>query len=285
MFEERTEQAGLSVTPLSQRLGAQIKGFDFSKPAHRPAIELLRDLADAYLVLLFRGHDVDEEQHVRFSLEFGDLIPPVEPKFTSKTEPMILHLGNVSQDRRKLPNDDPAVAFTYAPERWHSDGSYKLNTNYLTILHALEIPPEGGETWFGSMLAAWEDLPEGRKRLLEGRSMEHPYPYRDAKIKNWEGNAIEVVKHPMVRTSPLNEKFLFLSSFGGKVDGMSDDEGSALVAELFDYGTREEFIYRHKYQVGDTLMWTNRGAIHCGQTWDRTRHRRLLQRTEVAGVG
>jgi alpha-ketoglutarate-dependent 2,4-dichlorophenoxyacetate dioxygenase len=270
--------------PLTPLVGVQVMGFEFSATPDPEQMREIQALADRHLILLFRAQQVSETAHVAFSLALGEVIPPVEKAFTSPSNPLILHLGNVDAKGHKLATDDPQTMFTYAPEKWHSDGSYKPIPNYLTMLHALEIPPEGGETWFASMVAAYEALPAATKALIADKTMEHPYPNSGKQVKGWQGTRIEVTRHPLVRLLPDGQKALFVSPFGGQILGMERQASDALVNELLGFATSGQFTYKHQWQLGDTLVWNNRGLVHQAQTWDRVRHRRLLQRTEVSDI-
>jgi alpha-ketoglutarate-dependent taurine dioxygenase len=283
LVENSTRLSRFHTRPLSSKLGVEVSGFTFSSEPDAFEMRDIKSLADHHLVLLFRDQPLAEVAHVAFAQSLGPVIAPVEPAFTSPTNPMILHLGNVDGYGNKLADDDPSTLFTYAPERWHSDGSYKPIPNYLTILHALEIPPEGGETWFASMVAAYEALPDATKALIADKEMEHPYPNSGKRVKGWEGRKLDVVVHPLVRRIPGGQLALFVSPFGGQIVGMTSDESDALVRELLDFAVSGAFTYRHQWRLGDTLVWNNRGLVHTARPWDRTRHRRLLQRAEIGG--
>jgi taurine dioxygenase len=282
LVNSESESGGLKTRPLLPNIGVEVIGHDFSQPIDAERAQGILALADQRLVLLFRGQKLTEAQHVSFTEALGPMIPPVESSFTSTTEPMLLRLGNVDMDGNRLPVDAPGTQFTYGPERWHSDGSYKPIPNYLSILHGLEIPPEGGETWFASMAAAYRALSSDMKARIAKLRMGHPYPNSGKKIQGWQGRELEVVVHPLVREIPGGQKALFVSPFGGRIVGMEPVESDALVSELLTFATSGQFTYKHTWQLGDTLMWNNRGLVHTARPWDRVAHRRLLQRTEIS---
>jgi alpha-ketoglutarate-dependent 2,4-dichlorophenoxyacetate dioxygenase len=279
-----TSATRFGTRPLTPNVGVEVSGFRFSANPDAEEMREIQLLADRHFVLLFRDQKVSEAAHVAFSAALGPVIPPVEPTFTSPSNPMILHLGNLDAKGNKLAPDDPATLFTYAPEKWHSDGSYKPIPNYLTMLHALEIPPEGGETWFASMVAAYEALPAETKAIIAGKIMEHPYPNSGKQVKGWQGTRIEVTQHPLVRHLPQGQKALFVSPFGGRILGMEQEASDALVKQLLEFATAGAFTYKHQWRLGDTLVWNNRGLVHTARPWDRVKHRRLMQRTEVSDV-
>lgn len=197
---------------------------------------------------------------------------------------MLLHLGNVDMKGHKLPADDPFTSYVDAAEPWHSDGSFKPIPTYLTILHALEIPPERGDTGYASMVAAYEALPQEKKGLLAGKQKSHPYPNSQLKVKDWDGVKIEASVHPVVRELPDGRKALFLANpfSDGQILSMDSAKSAALAKELLEFATSGPFTYVHKWQLGDTLIWINRGVVHSARGWDRVNHRRLLQRSEVS---
>jgi taurine dioxygenase/putative 2-oxoglutarate oxygenase len=274
MFETRA---------LTQYFGVEVLDFDFSKDLGANAVDEIRRLADTHFVVLFRGQPLSEEHQVDFTAALGEPIFPTESAFSSQKNPMILRLGNVDQDGKHLDADAPMTRYFVSAEKWHSDGSYKQKPNYLTMLHSLEIPPEGGETWFASMVAAFAALPAETRDFLRGKQMRHPYIHGNSKVKEWTGKALEPATHPMVRTLADGQEALYMSSYeGGVILGIPQDESDRIVAELFDFATQPQFMYKHRWRLSDTLIWNNRGLIHQAQYYDR-KYRRLLQRTETVG--
>lgn len=138
----------LQVRPLHKHFGVEVTGFDFAATMNEEIAQHVLDLADQHFVVLFKGGHLTEQQHVAFTEALGPIIPPVEQAFASTNHPMLLRLGNVAMDGSKLPDDSAAANYGDAGEPWHTDGSFKPEPNYLTILHALEIPPERGDTWY-----------------------------------------------------------------------------------------------------------------------------------------
>lgn len=283
MSNSTNDRSGLQTKPLHEDFGVQIVDFDFSRPVDPDTARALLDLADEKLVLLFRGQCLSEKTQIEFTEALGTIIPPVEEAFASTTEPRLLRLGNVAMDGSKLPDQSAAAKYGEGGEPWHSDGSFKREPNYVTMLHALEIPPERGDTWYVSMVAAYEALPQEMKDRLAGMEMTHPYASENLKADGWEGTKVGATVHPIVRDIPGGKKALFLAhaASNGKIVGMSSDESDALVQELYDHATQDRFIYKHKWQLHDVLIWNNRGIVHSARGWDRSKYRRLMQRSET----
>ncbi|MCW1432268.1 TauD/TfdA dioxygenase family protein [Novosphingobium sp. JCM 18896] len=286
MSTNAAQENTLRVRPLHDLFGVEVSGVDFSKPIPDATAREILDLADRYFVLLFKGGHLSEPQHVAFTQALGPIIPPVERAFASTSNDMLLRLGNVAMDGSKLPDDSAAANYGDAGEPWHSDGSFKTEPNYLTILHALEIPPERGDTWYASTVAAYEALPDATKARIAGLEMSHPYPSQHKKTADWKAQQFEEVHHPLARPIPGGKTALFLAhpKSNGKISGISSEESDALLAELYEFMTDERFIYKHKWELGDTLLWNNRGVVHSARGWDKARHRRLLQRSETAAA-
>ena len=265
--------------PLTDSFGIEILDFDPSIPHTPQTYQAIREMADKHLVLLFRNKKISEEQHVEFSKGLGNIDMPVEGSWSSRRNPAILRLGNVDWEGNHLAQESPQVAYAREAEKWHSDGSFRPVPNYLTVLHSLEIPPEGGDTHFASMVAAFEALDPSLQNKLRALQMEHPYPHRGVVIQDWKGQAIKSSTHPVVRRLQDGREALFIS-IRGRIPGMDPAENAKLIDDLFVHATQPQFVYAHHWKAGDTLIWNNRGLIHQAQLYDG-KYRRLLQRTEV----
>nr|WP_252730540.1 TauD/TfdA family dioxygenase [Pseudomonas fluorescens] len=177
---------------------------------------------------------------------------------------------------------------------WHSDLSYKELPSLGSMLHAEELPSEGGDTLFADMHKAWEHLPGHLRNAVEGRSAAHSYTARYSETK-FEGNwrptltpeqlaQVAEVVHPVVRTHPENgRKVLFVSEgFTTRIVGLPDDESRDLLAQLYAYSVLPENIYRHQWQPHDLVFWDNRSLIHLAAGCP-SHLRRKLFRTTIQG--
>ena len=175
---------------------------------------------------------------------------------------------------------------------WHTDYSYKAEPVMSTMLYAVEVPPEGSDTLLADVCAAWNALPPERQHQLDGLVLHHSYQHfmenRDwGRITLTEQQKADNpdVLHPLVRTHPADgRKALWVSTGTVKqVVGMPIDEGLALIDELVAFVTQEQFVFRHKWRVGDVLMWDNRCTLHTGTLYYDTRHFRQMHRLWVKG--
>ena len=201
--------------------------------------------------------------------------------------PEILIVSNVKENGQPIGLGD-------AGAYWHSDISYKPKPSLGSLLHAQELPAEGGDTLFADQHLAWEALDPALQRRLLPLSAEHSYlaKYEELRARSpWRPKLspeqiaqVAPAVQPVVRTHPeTGRKALFVSEhFTTGIVGLPKEEGDALLAELFAHSTRPEFVLRHRWQPHDLVFWDNRSVMHLAAgTPDHLR--RKLYRTTVIG--
>jgi len=160
-----------------------------------------------------------------------------------------------------------------------------------SLLSGREVPPEGGETEYADLRAAWDALPADRKRGLDELVAEHSFVYSRGLIgydqfTDAERAEVPPVPQAVVRTHPATgRKSLYVGSHASHVIGRPVEESRALLRELLDFATQPQFVYRHAWRQHDLVMWDNRCVLHRGRPWDERRYRRVMHRTTVAGAG
>jgi len=281
----------LDLVPLHPLFAAEVRGVDLAA-LDEATFQAIRRAFDEHVVLVFRGQKLDDDAQVAFSERFGPLELSVRrhrPRATAR--PDISDIANVDPDGNVLPLAHEQNAYNVANQLWHSDSSFKRVPAYASLLHARVVPPEGGETEFCDMRAAWEALPEALRQRVEGRVAWHSLAHSRAKtgygeFTEAERDEVPPVPQAMVRTHPATgRRALYVGSHAFRVDGLADDEARRLVAELVDFATAPERIFVHRWQAGDLVMWDNRMVVHRGRPWDMARHPRVMRRTTVAGDG
>ncbi|MCC6587652.1 MAG: TauD/TfdA family dioxygenase [Bryobacterales bacterium] len=273
-------------------LGAEITGLDLAQPVDSKTFQQIEDLLHDRGVIVFRGQDLTEEQHITFSRRFGDLEIHVATQCLRPGYPEILVVSNVIEDGKPIGLAD-------AGQYWHSDLSYVRNPSRGSLLLAREVPVQDGrvlgETLFASAAYAYDTLPEGLKARLSTLTAVHGYGYRyelqnsaglRGKLSDQQLSTVPDVHHPVIRRHPITgRKVLFVNEgFTHAMAGMDQAEGQALLQQLFDHITRPEALYRHNWQVGDLLMWDNCLVQHRAIRNYEWPMRRLMHRTTVAGV-
>lgn len=283
----RFDTARFDIVPFDAPLGAAISGLDLSTPLSQDDFALIHRAHLEHHVLVFRDQHITPAQQVAFSRRFGALQIHVLRQFQLPTQPEVLLISNIKQNGQPLGLGD-------AGHFWHSDLSYKPVPSLGSMLHAQELPAEGGDTLFANQHLAWDALPGYLRRAIDGRSAEHSYLAKYAELQKrspWRPDLtraqldeVKPVTHPIVRTHPESgRRALFVSEhFTTRVIGLPDSDSRALLDELFAFSTRPDFIYRHQWQARDMVFWDNRSVLHqaAGCPEDQ---RRLLYRTTIEG--
>lgn len=275
------------IRPFSDAVGAEITGLDLAKPVNAEDFTLIHRAHLDHHVLVFRDQRISPDQQIAFSRRFGALQIHVLKQFLLAGHPEILIVSNIIEDGRNIGLGD-------AGKFWHSDLSYKELPSLGSMLHAQELPSEGGDTLFADMHKAWDAVPTALRKVVEGRSAAHSYTARYAETK-FEGNwrptltaeqlaQVQEVIHPVARTHPENgRKALFVSEgFTTRIVGLPDDESRDVLQQLYALSVQEQNIYRHQWQPHDLVFWDNRSLIHLA-TGCPAHLRRKLYRTTIQG--
>lgn len=275
------------VRPFNAPVGAEIIGLDISKPISAEDFKRIHQAHLDHHVLVFRGQRITPQEHIDFSRRFGPLEIHVLHQFHLKNHPEILIVSNIKENGEPIGLGDAGVY-------WHSDISYKPQPSLGSLLHAQELPSEGGDTLFADQHLAWEALdPELQQRILPLKA-EHSYlaKYEELRAKNpWRPklsqaqiDQVAPAVQPVVRTHPeTGRKALFVSEhFTTRIVGLPQEESDALLAELFAHSVKPEFVYRHQWAPHDLVFWDNRSLMHLAAgTPDHLRRR--LNRTTIVG--
>jgi alpha-ketoglutarate-dependent 2,4-dichlorophenoxyacetate dioxygenase len=282
----------IEVTPLHPTLGATVCGVDLASPVTREVFAQIEAAFNRCGILVFPGQPVTDEQQLAFSRLFGPL--EVNPNYAGakmRLRPDIADISNLDAEGRVLARDDRRNLFNLGNQLWHTDSSFKRIPAKCSLLSARELPSPGpmggGETEFADLRAAWNALPEKRKRELDGLVVEHSIfrsrsqigfaDFNDAIFKELPPVAQALVRHHRYsgRTS------LYLASHASHIIGSPVEEGRALIEELIAFSTQPQFVYRHRWTVSDLVIWDNRCTMHRGRPYDDTQ-RRVLHRTTVS---
>ncbi|RVT93540.1 TauD/TfdA dioxygenase family protein [Sphingomonas crocodyli] len=283
-------ETSIQITPLSTGFGADIEGFDFERLDQHDVAQVRQAWLD-HGVVRFRGYDFTDEQHVRFTAMLGDFVK--HPRQLKGEEGAhgkyeeILVISNAEVDGK--------VAGTMGNDEadWHTDTWFYEQPPAAALLHAIQLPPEGGDTFFADMYGIYDQLPASIRRILEGRLIQfttvfdgsgrvragHTAPDTDD-VRLWAH-----VRHPMVRThgdSGRNCLYLGLPSASTWIVGLPLDESASLLDELFGYVRQPQYQFKQVWQDGDMVMWDNRCTMHRRDGWD-ARHTRIMHRTTTLG--
>ncbi len=282
----------IAVTRLADTFAAEVRGIDLRR--HLPDEVFAEVLAafHEFAVLVFPGQDIDDEQQIAFSRRFGPLETSIRhDKPGGSGRPEISNISNIDETGALYAPDDPRYVYHVGNRWWHSDSSFKRVPAKISLLSGRIVPPEGGETEFADMRAAWDALSEAEQRRLDGLVAEHSIVYSRMRITGdifteEEKAALPPVHQALVRTHPATgRKALFIGSHASRILGWPLEDGRRLLQELLDFATEPRFVYRHRWRPKDLVMWDNRCILHRGRPWDATKHARVMIRTTVAGDG
>lgn len=276
----------VSVTKIGETFVGEVQNIDLARPLEPAVVENIRQAWWDHSVLVFRGQDLTQEQHVAFSRHFGELQGHTVKDWLLPTHPEILVLSNRGRGGVKPLDNGGAY--------WHSDITYEAVPPLGSILYGLTVPPEGGDTLYADMYAAYEALDDATKAEIDGRVAIHNYRHRymlmaeggrrpaptAEQLAEWQD-----VEHPIVLTHPESgRKALFVNEgFTMAVKDMDQAASDALLARLYDHSVEPRFVYAHKWQPGDVVMWDNRCTMHCATTYDVETYERTMHRTTICG--
>jgi taurine dioxygenase len=276
----------LEILPLKGRFAAEVGNVDLSKPIDDNTFQAIRAALLDHSVLVFHGQRLSNERHIAFSRRFGALEVHAARHYVLPEHPEILVLANRGEKGTAPIKDGGAY--------WHSDMTYTAKPPMGSLLYALEVPPEGGDTLYADMAAAYAALPEATKRCIATLKAVHRYAdrYRKQQAKTNRPSLEATLAtmpdavHPVVRTHPeAGRKALFVSEgFTVAIVGLPEAEGRVLLDELNAHATRPEFVYAHKWRAGDLVIWDNRSTMHRATDYDDARFARTMHRTTVAGT-
>jgi taurine dioxygenase len=277
----------VTIRPLDGPLGAEVLDLDLTRPLSDATFDAIVEAHLDHHVLVFRDQRISPAEQIAFSRRFGPLQIHVLRQFQLPGYPEILVVSNIKENGQPIGLGD-------AGHFWHSDLSYKQTPSLGSMLHAQELPAEGGDTLFANMHRANDTLPVELKRAVEGRRAEHSYlakyeelrkrsPWRPA-LTEQQLAEVRPVTHPIVRTHPGNgRRALFVGEhFTTRIVGLPEDESRELLAQLFAHSVKPENVYRHRWKQHDMVFWDNRSVIHLAAgTPDHLRRR--LNRTTIEG--
>ena len=276
-----------AISNLDAPLGAEVHGIDLAKPLPQGDIDVIAEAWSTRFVVVIQGQPLSDPQLLAFSRCFGELDPPGPNPYGepfNKAYPEINVISNVVENGKPIGGlgDGEAV--------WHADMTYVDVPPKTAVLHALEVPPDGGNTYFADMFAAYETLPDPLKKAAEGQVAVHDASRNSAGMLRKGYKEVTDLRetigarHPLVRTDPdTGRKALFLGRRPNSyVVGMSVPASEALLDALWAHATQKRFTMCHVWRVGDVLMWNNLSVLHRRDAFDPTT-RRVMHRTQIKG--
>jgi taurine dioxygenase len=278
----------LEIRPLDAPLGARVLGVDLAAGIDGSTAEAIARAWREHLVLVFPDQRIDDEALIAFTRHFGELDPPGPNPYGGPflpEHPEINVISNVTEGGRPIGNLGAGEAI------WHTDMTYAEVPPMGAVLAALEIPPEGGNTYFASMYAACEALPSDLRARIAGRTCVHDATYNSAGMMRkgyrevTDPRQAPGARHPLVIRHPATGRpALFLGRRrNAYVLGLPLAESEALLDALWAHAGEDRFAMAHVWSEGDVLMWDNLATMHRRDAFEPTA-RRILHRTQIKGT-
>ena len=272
------------ISPHANGFGAEITGISLADGVSDAEFTVIHQAFLDHKVLVFRDQPLEDAPHQAFASRFGELDGHINKSTRQKNMPNVQVFSNVTADGKTTgvhPEKGTLV--------WHTDKSYTATPSLTTVLRSPAIASKGGDTLFADTARAYESLDEATKSQVA--SLRAIHDWGRSRLKSGERPATDEemtaappVDHPIIRTHPeTGAKAIYVGNHSSHVVGMDVAEGAALLAELEAHATQPHFIYRHKWQVNDVIMWDNRCTMHCVEPYDAAKEKRAVHRVVVKG--
>jgi alpha-ketoglutarate-dependent 2,4-dichlorophenoxyacetate dioxygenase len=282
--------SALRITPMHPVIGARAEGVDLRRPLRAAEVAAITAAMDRYAVLVFPGQHFQDDEQLDFGRQFGEVeeVPTLVDQARRRlADNRVNDISNLGADGKILAADDRRRMFNLGNLLWHSDSSFKPTPAHYSMLHARVIPPVGGETEFADMRAAWDALPEAMQAKIHDLVTEHSLIFSRALLGFDEFTPEErarctPVPQRLVRRHPASGRLsLYLSAHIGRIRGWPTPEAMALIRELTEHATQRQFIYSHRWSVGDLVVWDNRCTMHRGRPYEDKLYPRDMRRVTL----
>ncbi len=280
----------LTLKPLHPLFAAEASGVDLHRPLDAADVAAIDAAMDRHAVLVFRGQPLEQAAQIALARQFGPLDAGLRKATGAPTRfqhEELIDIGNVALDGAVASKDDVKLIGVLANQLWHSDSTFQDIPVKYSMLSAVVVPAEGGDTEWCDLRAAYDELPADLRRLAEGRTARHTAFHSrillgDDKYTEEQLRRFPPVDRPLVHVHPgSGRKVVFPSVHCERVNGLPVPEGRLLVAELLEHATQPKFVYRHAWRPGDYVMWDNRCTLHRGRRYDLSARRDLRRTTTL----
>jgi alpha-ketoglutarate-dependent 2,4-dichlorophenoxyacetate dioxygenase len=283
----------ITVSPITTDFVAEIYDVDLSQAVTAADFEEIQNAFWKYAVLIFPRQKLTQQQQLAFAERFGPIERErtLDPKATpSRFDGAFSDISNLTAQGQIWSADSRQRMYKAGNKLWHTDSSFKYRPALTSLLYATTTVPIGGHTEFADQRAAYDALSAADKEMLEGLVAEHWIATSRQRtgfsdFNEDERRRLPPVPQMLVRTIPQNRRqSLFLASHAGRIYGMPDAEGRALIDRLIAHVIQRQFVYTHRWRANELVMWDNRCTMHRGTDYDDLRHVRDMRRVTVSDV-
>ena len=267
-----------------------VSGVDLSGCIGRKTLGEIETALDRHAVLVFPGQALKDDQQISLARQLGPpekSIGAIRKDRKARLRSELADVSNLNSDNGIRAQDDSWRMMLLANELWHTDSSFKRVPGKFSLLSAREVPPAGGETEFADLRAAYDALDETTKQVVEDLVAEHSIFHSRSLVgyddfTDEERAALPPVPQTVVRILPgSRRKTLYLASHASHIVGWPVERGHRFLRDLIDFATQPRFVYEHRWNAGDLLIWDNRCTLHRARPYDDLNHRRDMRRVTV----
>jgi alpha-ketoglutarate-dependent taurine dioxygenase len=240
-------------------------------------------------LLLFRNQRLTPRRQAELCHRFGQPKIETRKQFNFQEHPEVSTLGNILDAEGK-----PLTFFARGGFGWHTDGTAACHVDAATLLYAVEVPREGGDTLFLSSADAYDNSPDDLKQALQQVSLLASFhAHNDPLLKSdpdsfvpltpAEREALPPVWHKVVQIHPVTGRMLYYLNLDPlEFRGVDDETGRQLIDRVVEFASQPQYVYRHRWQPGELLIWDNHAMLHSGTpTLAYESDRRLMHRSFV----
>jgi len=280
--------ASMNITPLTPVFGARIEGVKLGQLSDAEFATIQKTWFERRGLLAFPGQHVSDDDLLVFSRRLGELDSPPNQENGRQSPagyPDIYVISNVLDTSGR-----PIGALGDGEAIWHTDMSYEKTPPLASMLTALEIPTHGGDTWFTDMIGAFEDLPPSLREEMLGRQVKHDGTYNSG---GYLRAGVKADDNPVTAAGTLHPAAIRIPESGmtalylgrrrmAYIPGLSREDSEAMLDRVWAYPAAEHRIYRHRWSVGDLVLWDNRSTMHRRDPFPGDQ-RRIMHRTQIKG--
>lgn len=283
----------ITLSAITQDFAAEVFDVDLTRPLPDADFTAIADAFWKYSVLIFPEQDITQAQQLAFAERFGPVEKErtLDPKATpGRFDGAFSDISNLTADGRIWAADSRQRMYKAGNKLWHTDSSFKYLPALASFLHARTTVPIGGHTEFADQRAAYDALSVKEKKEFDGLIVEHWIATSRQRsgfhdFNEDERRRLPPVPQMLIRTIPQNgRKSLYVASHAGRVFGMPDAEGRALIDRLLQHVTQRQFVYTHRWRPHELVMWDNRCTVHRGTDYDDLRYIRDMRRVTVSDI-
>jgi alpha-ketoglutarate-dependent 2,4-dichlorophenoxyacetate dioxygenase len=277
----------LTIKPILPKFGAELSGIDLTGPLDEDTRAAIIHAQNTHGVTVWRDTGLDDESHIAFSRIFGHVeLAPRMPNAVYRHAHRELFDASNLDARGEIIQDELMRLHKRGDRLWHTDSSFMELRSAQSLLLCHEAPPAGGQTWFADTRSAYEDLSQAMKDRIEPLTAMHSLWWSRSRagfpLTEEEIDAKPHARHPLVHLHKgSGRKALYIAAHARDIVGMTREEGRALLAELIDFATQPQYVFKVSYRPGDLVIWDNLCSMHRGSDYDDVHQRRDMRRTTI----